>query len=100
MRLEVGDIIGTNYDTGPYQIIDIERGCTCQEYVRSLDGDETPSTPHMHLTVKGLIDHHAGKTYWLNGYDENTLQNVWRPSDRIFSAEYRGRKLPVQMTMF
>ena len=96
MRLEIGDIVKTSYGTGPYRIIHIERDCTCPEYIISLDGDESPSKPHLHLTVYLVEKGHCDKEglSWLNGYDENTLQSVW---DRDYLIP---QLQPVQTTLF
>lgn len=50
-----GAKIWTNYDTGPYIIVEISELCTCMEYLASLElgyGDEgVPSEAHYHLVV-------------------------------------------------
>ncbi|APR39987.1 hypothetical protein BTO02_33100 [Paraburkholderia sp. SOS3] len=76
--------VRTNYDTGPYIVKSIDGPCTCPEYVRSLDGDDTPSKPHFHLTVLGEVRHQRGKTYWLNGYTLDG-RSVWN-RDRLIDA--------------
>lgn len=95
-RLEPGMIIATSYETGPYRILDIQRGCTCPEYVSSLEGDDAPSQEHIHLTLEH-IQQKPGKRnrYWLNGYDEETLKCVWN-TNRIIIV-HGG---PVQRTIF
>lgn len=97
-KLNVGDLVKTNYDTGQYRIIKIERGCTCPRYIDSLDdgldGYKAPaSRPHIHLTVETL----DGKgPYYLNGFDEETLWSVWN-NDRL---ELLPPDTPVQTSMF
>ena len=90
MRLEIGHTVKTNYNTGPYQIVEIIRDCICPEY---LDEDESPSAPHMHLTCR---DQDRRGKFYLNGYDENTLKNVWS-NDYLIICE---NSKPVQMTCF
>ena len=96
-RIEIGDIIKTSYDTGPYEVIGIWRDCTCPEYLISLEMADPPaSPPHIHLALRGMVDHHKGKKYGLNGYDERTLKSVWCDDSIILLNSVR----PVQMTMF
>lgn len=83
--VHIGARIRTNYDTGPYIIRKVSGPCTCPEYVRQLDGDHTPSKPHFHLTVAGVVSHQKGKTYWLNGYTLDGT-NVWQHGDRLIDA--------------
>lgn len=88
MKLREGMYVKTNYDTGPYRIVEILRGCTCPEYVRSLEGDETPSPPHIHLIVKKPGDTPRNNPYYLAGYDEETLRCVWS-KDRLYVVSPR-----------
>ena len=102
MRLEVGDIIKTNYSTGPYTILQIERGCTCPKYLDEIESTfenpAPPSKPHIHLVVLGMCDHHKGRKYWLNGYDDDTLKSVWN-DDYLIPVTDIDRP-PVQISMF
>lgn len=68
MRLEVGMIIKTNYGTGPYRILDIERGCTCPLYL-----DDKPTPEHIHLT---LTDPDGKGRSWIGYIIEETLTSV------------------------
>lgn len=77
--VSVGSWVRTNYGTGPYQILDMEGPCRCPEYLGSLQGDETPSEEHYHMTCSG----EAG-IYWLNGYRLNGI-SVWG-DDRLERA--------------
>jgi hypothetical protein len=38
--LAVGDIVKTSYETDPYRVVDIRRGCTCPSYVERLNWSE------------------------------------------------------------
>jgi hypothetical protein len=82
--LRVGACVRTTYGAGPYVVKEIEGPCTCPEYLRMLDGDETPSRPHYHLTVSGIEGHQKGKTYWLNGHTLDG-RSVWS-RDRLIDA--------------
>ena len=101
-HLEVGDVVETNYGTGPYAILQIIRGCTCPEYLAKLEfGDEAPlSPPHLHLVVRGLTDHHKGKRFYLNGYDEDTLRSVWGDDRLILREDLQHLVGPVQRTLW
>ena len=74
------NIVRTNYESGPYVITEVTGPCTCPEYLRHLDGDDTPSEPHFHLTCRMHGQPERGD-YWLNGYREDGT-NVWS-DDRI-----------------
>lgn len=86
--LEVGALIRTNYGTGPYVVESVDGPCDCPEYVRSLDGDNSPSEPHYHLTVRdadrpaghGRRKMTGGQSY-LGGYRPDG-SSVWS-RDRI-----------------
>jgi hypothetical protein len=82
MLVQLGAYVRTNYGTGPYLIEEIEGPCTCPSFQRHLAGDERPSRPHFHLTVREIAL--RKDRAWLNGY---TLDGkcVWS-GDRIFDA--------------
>lgn len=82
----VGDIVRTNYGTGPYEVIDVDGPCTCPEYIREIEGDETPSPEHYHITCRGLTERYHGGKFWLNGYvlRGSRILNVWNRNDEIF----------------
>jgi hypothetical protein len=72
--LAVGDIIKTNYETGPYRVVGIMRGCTCPNYVAELNAGRNklpPAPEHLHLTLVKPDEEGRGKNhYWLNRYLE------------------------------
>lgn len=97
-RLEIGDVVATNYGTGAYRIVEIERGCTCPDYLDEIEMDDPPgSLPHLHIVAIYLAGPRKGRQAYLNGYEEGTGKNVWRPEDRLMLVEGHG---PVQTTMF
>jgi len=88
--LRVGDRFMTSYGSGPYIVTKIMRGCTCPEYVRSLDGDETPSRPHVHIICREdppRFERHEDLDFYVNGYDEETLHSVWREGDYLIPLQ-------------
>jgi hypothetical protein len=94
-HLEIGQIIKTSYDTGPYKIKEIVRGCTCTHILDEIESKVAPLPPHLHLTLVGVGgDHNDGEVAYLGYYDEQTLQSVWC-DDRIILCENRE---PVQQS--
>lgn len=82
--LRLGNIVRTNYNTGPYVITCVTGPCQCPEYVRSLDGDETPSEEHFHITCQ-IPDQPERGNYWLNGHrDDGT--SVWG-DDKLYVVD-------------
>ena len=81
-----GNWVRTNYGTGPYQITEVSGPCCCPEYLASLEGDETPSRPHYHITCRD----NRGHTCWLNGYTLDG-RSVWR-RDRLMKVTAGGRE--------
>lgn len=92
--LRVGALIRANYRTGPYVVTKVNGPCTCAEYLRMIEGDDTPSEPHYHLVLRDA-DNPSKKApeRWLNGYRPDGT-NVWRDGDRIMLVE------AVQLRMF
>lgn len=94
--LAVGALVRTSYGTGPYVVTRVSGPCTCPEYVRSLDGDQTPSEPHYHLECRDAAapsrrrGSDSGPSY-LNGYRPDG-SNVWR-RDRLELVEYVQARL-------
>jgi hypothetical protein len=97
--LSIGDVVQTNYGTGPYRVIDIERDCTCPSYLDALDvgGDEAPrSAPHMHITcVESSTP--VRKRYgerelrWLSRFVETgdgRIVNVWNDDELFFVTSH------------
>ena len=87
--LYVGQIVGTNYNTGPYRIVKISDERTDPGFCDMLKlGDKAPkSRPHRNLTVQ-YVGRNGDKhtPCYLNGYDEN-LNNVWSNDRLIDCAE-------------
>lgn len=95
-RIEVGQILKTNYDTGPYRVVSIDRNCTCEDPV---DWDKhIVLPPHLHMRLKSIAaDHNFGEDAWLNFYDEETLRSVRNDGkDRLILCE---NVEPVQSTL-
>jgi hypothetical protein len=85
MKLPVnkGDIIRTNYETGPYLVKSVVGPCTCPSFQDVINNNsEKLSKPHYHITCSK-----DGKgTYHLGGYalDENgKIKSVWS-DDEIY----------------
>lgn len=98
MRLEKGHIIKTSYDTGPYRVIGITRGCTCPhilDEINNFSDPQPPSEPHMHLWLKGLEGHNKDKNFYMNWYREDTLECI-KSKDKIIICENLE---PVQQTL-
>lgn len=83
------NIVTTNYDTGPYVITEVDGPCRCPEYVRSLNGDESPSEPHYHLTCRRAEQPERGE-YWLDGYRLDGT-SVWNNDRLILTGQARGQ---------
>jgi len=101
VKLEKGMLIKTNY-SGPYRILDIERGCTCSSYLDELNMDDPPQQPkHMHLV---LTRPDGTGRFWLNYFIEETMESIgpticggeWG-HDRIIALD---QDKPVQMELF
>lgn len=98
-RLSIGDVVQTNYGTGPYRVIDIKRGCTCQNYLDALEfgGDEAPrSASHMHLTCVTSSTptqkrYRGRELRWLNGFVETSdgrIVSVWSDDELCIVAPH------------
>lgn len=96
--LEVGDIVKTNYDTGPYRIEDIHRGCTCPNYVGQLNSRRKlpPAPEHIHLTLT-KPDERRGGHYFLNRYleEKGRIRSVDTADEIIVVGKSKG-----QMSLF
>ena len=96
-RIEIGDIIRTGtYGKDSYRVVSIERGCTCPSYLDEIELDDPPaSPPHMHIVGVVVTQNHSfGRTGYLNGYDEETLKNVWYDDELVIEK----RAKPIQST--
>ena len=96
MKFEVGDIVITSYNTGPYVIDSILRGCECSSYLDTINLDDPPkSKKHIHIIchVQGEKKR-KGRESYLNGYDERGF-SVWSDDYLI----YRGNA-EVQLSLF
>lgn len=89
-------MLRTNYDTGPYRVLSIERNCTCVEPANWIKN--IPLPPHIHMMLRTMTeDHNKGEIAWLGFYDEQTLRSVLPHSkDRIVLLE---NEVPVQSTL-
>lgn len=78
--MRIGSLIRTSYGSEfakPYTVERITTGCTCPEYVRKINGDETPSEEHTHFRVTAPGAHGF---FYLNGYKEvspTRWNSVW-----------------------
>lgn len=90
--IQVGDVVRiTTYDAGPYLVLRIDGPCTCPEYLRWINRDDSPSEPHYHLTCYSDRTN-AGRPglAWLNGYRLDG-SSVWS-DDRFDVVGSRGSK--------
>lgn len=97
--IQVGDVVRTNYGTGPYRVDHVVRGCTCPDYIDEIGfpDDAPPSRPHLHLVCTGWVgsDHNEGLEFYIAGYDEDTLESVWLPGDKIEVIGQATAQLPL-----
>lgn len=77
LPFKVGDIVRTNYKTGPYRIVAAEFGCTCGNYVEVINnlGKKICSEPHWHFMLVDADEpptktgtYHDSKLRWLNRF--------------------------------
>lgn len=74
IKLEPGMLIETNY-SGPYRIKSVTRGCTCPNYVDTINlKSPPPQPPHIHIVCSDPDG--KGTPSYLNGYDEETLKSL------------------------
>jgi hypothetical protein len=97
--IQVGDIIKTSYGTGPFLVTHVIRGCTCPEFVRSLNGDKRPSLPHIHAD---LMDMNGRKGYGIGGYDDTVepAKSVWKPDTVSVIGKYEPEPIAGQLALF
>lgn len=85
--IKVGDIIRTNYNTGPYRVVSVRGPFTEPSYIDSLNmGEDAPLSPPYFCYTCRLVGSKKRDDYYLNGYDGVTHKNVWR-DDRIITQE-------------
>lgn len=85
--VEVGRLVKTSYGTGPYRITEVNGPCECPEFLRHLDGDDTPSEPHYHIVCETA----DGEQCWLNGHRLDGT-SVWG-DDGLIPAEETGKAM-------
>lgn len=89
----INQVVRTNYGTGPYRITRIDGPCTCADYVAHIDGNDTPSEPHFHLTCVWAGAPRRGRdergNYWLNGYRADGT-SVWSDDRLLFDGTATG----------
>lgn len=89
LHIEVGQLLKTNYGTGPYRVERIVRNCvSCYDPMDVFDeGELLP--PHDHFDVRYVTeDHNKNKIGYLNYFDGNTLRSVRRGDrDRLLLLE-------------
>lgn len=85
--INVGEIVRTSYNTGPYVIKESLGPCTCPSYLDTINTQDPPySDIHYHLTVQQVDENGLevrDSPSWLNGYREDGT-NVWRDDYLIF----------------
>jgi len=91
--VQKGNIVRTNYGTGPYLITHVSNPCTCPACMKHLDGDDSPSERHYHMTC--CDPRNTADKYWLNGYRLDGT-SVWS-SDRV---DVVGVGRNIQMELF
>lgn len=103
MRIEIGQHLKTNYDTGPYRVEGITRDCTCAHVLDEIESIDTPLPPHMHLRLRFTEEapaHNRGDEAWINYIDEETLRSYGAGGklgrDRIIILENPS---PIQQTI-
>ncbi len=95
--LAPGDIIKTNYETGPYRVVDVMRGCTCPNYVEELNAGRNklpPAPEHIHVTcVKPDEEDRAKNHYWINRYleEKGRIHSVDTPDEIFVIGKAKGQ---------
>jgi hypothetical protein len=101
--LQIGDIVKTSYNTGPYRILHISGPHTNPSYVDSLNlrDKAPPSKPHYNMVVVPehiVIGKERPNDYcYLNGYeptaDSATWRSVWSDDELYISGTAKGIQL-------
>lgn len=83
--IQVGDIVKTNYGTGPYYIAEIFGPSTEPHFLGHINGIDIESDPHFGFRCgwagSRADGHKYEENYWLNGYRMDGT-NVWS-DDRL-----------------
>jgi hypothetical protein len=91
MKIQTGDIVVTNYDTGPYVIVEILGPFTEPHYLDQINGVDRDSEPHYSLRCGWAgprAEGHCYKDdYWLNGFRLDGT-SVW-DDDRLTIVGYQ-----------
>lgn len=85
----VGNIVSTNYDTGPYVITRITGPHTTPSALDEINGNDTPSEPHYNMTCE-IVEHPQRGEYYLNGYRLDGT-NVWSQDRLILQGHTTGQ---------
>lgn len=98
MTICVGDIVLTNYDTGPYVIVEIFGPRTAPHYLDQINGVDSDSEPHYSFRCgwagPRAEGQHYSDDYWLNGYRLDG-SSIW-DGDRLTVT---GHKTGVQLDL-
>lgn len=98
MTICAGDIVITNYDTGPYVIAEIFGPSTAPHYLDHINGIDRDSEPHYSFRCgwagPRADGHNYSDNYWLNGYRLDG-SSVWG-DDRLTVT---GHKPGVQLDL-
>ena len=97
--IQVGDIVETNYGTGPFYIAEIHGPSTEPHYLAKINGIDIDSEPHFCFRCGWAGARAKGykyeENYYLNGYRMDG-SNVWG-SDRLTVI---GHKKNQQLCLF
>ena len=94
--IQVGDIVTTSYDTGPYVIVEIIGPSTAAHYIDQINGIDRNSEPHYGLRCgwagPRCADHRYADNYWLNGYRLDGT-SVWDDDRLTITGHQAGTQL-------
>jgi hypothetical protein len=88
LSIGAGDVVRTNYGTGPYRVVEVITGCTCPSFDEEINrpmGKARPSREHFHLVLVDAdapigAERNEYNLRWLNGYEETPdrrFVSVW-----------------------
>jgi len=95
--INVGDIVKTSYDTGPYRVLSVSGPWTHpsfhDEVIRGLYDKAPPSKPHYSMVVVP-VDITVGQERqtdhcYLNGYEPTDAPDIWRS---VWGGVYHGHE--------